>query len=103
MYEYFVGGIKTNISLFRRILRDPDFIAGNVDTGYLDRLLDAGVRNAGRLARRPQDVAALAAALFTQMENGAAASGFRAACGQNSERFEQLEAHGAHGRFAAMR
>src|SRR5437660_7607268 len=23
--EYFVGGIKTNISLFRRILRDPDF------------------------------------------------------------------------------
>ena len=24
--EYFVGGIKTNISLFRRILRDADFI-----------------------------------------------------------------------------
>ena len=23
--EYFVGGIKTNISLFRRILNDPDF------------------------------------------------------------------------------
>ncbi len=37
--EYFVGGIKTNISLFRRILKDADFQAGNVDTGYLDRLL----------------------------------------------------------------
>src|SRR6516225_827507 len=39
LYEYFVGGIKTNISLFRRILKDPDFRAGKLDTGYLDRLL----------------------------------------------------------------
>src|SRR5437870_1782394 len=37
--EYFVGGIKTTISLFRRILNDPDFQAGKLDTGYLDRLL----------------------------------------------------------------
>src|SRR5947207_8864832 len=37
--EYFVGGIKTNISLFLRILRDPDFRAANLDTGFLDRLL----------------------------------------------------------------
>ena len=28
LYEYFVGGIKTNISLFRRILKDPEFRAG---------------------------------------------------------------------------
>jgi len=39
LHEYFVGGIKTNISLFRRILTDPDFQAGKLDTGYLDRLL----------------------------------------------------------------
>jgi len=39
LYEYFVGGIKTNISLFRRILKDPDFRAGKLDTGFLDRLL----------------------------------------------------------------
>jgi acetyl-CoA carboxylase biotin carboxylase subunit len=39
LYEYFVGGIKTNISLFRRILRDPDFRAGKLDTSFLDRLL----------------------------------------------------------------
>src|SRR5215472_1559864 len=39
--EYFVGGIKTNISLFRRILSDADFQAGRVDTGYLDRLMSA--------------------------------------------------------------
>ena len=36
--EYFVAGIKTNISLFKRILRDADFRAGKLDTGYLDRL-----------------------------------------------------------------
>src|SRR5689334_3252148 len=37
--EYFVGGIKTNISLFRRILNDQDFQEGKLDTGFLDRLL----------------------------------------------------------------
>ncbi|MBZ5574065.1 MAG: acetyl-CoA carboxylase biotin carboxylase subunit, partial [Acidobacteriia bacterium] len=39
--EYFVGGIKTNISLFRRILSDGDFQAGKLDTGFLDRLLQS--------------------------------------------------------------
>jgi acetyl-CoA carboxylase biotin carboxylase subunit len=37
--EYFVGGIKTNISLFRRILRHPDFLSAKLDTGFLDRML----------------------------------------------------------------
>ncbi len=37
--EYVVGGIKTNISLFQRILRDEDFRAARIDTGYLERLL----------------------------------------------------------------
>jgi acetyl-CoA carboxylase, biotin carboxylase subunit len=36
--EYVIGGVKTNLSLFRRILADPDFIAGKTDTGYLSRL-----------------------------------------------------------------
>ncbi len=35
-----VEGIRTNIPLHRRILRDPEFIRGNLDTGYLDRLLE---------------------------------------------------------------
>jgi acetyl-CoA carboxylase biotin carboxylase subunit len=37
--EYVIGGIRTNLDLFRRILRDPDFRAARIDTGYLDRLL----------------------------------------------------------------
>jgi acetyl-CoA carboxylase biotin carboxylase subunit len=36
--EYFIGGIKTNLPLFRRILANPEFANGNTDTGYLDRL-----------------------------------------------------------------
>jgi acetyl-CoA carboxylase, biotin carboxylase subunit len=39
--EYVIGGIRTNLSLFRRILNDPDFRAARIDTGYLDRLLAA--------------------------------------------------------------
>jgi acetyl-CoA carboxylase biotin carboxylase subunit len=35
-----VEGIKTNIPLHRRILNDADFVRGNLDTGFLDRLLE---------------------------------------------------------------
>ncbi len=37
--ETFIAGIATNISLFRRILNDPDFRAARIHTGYLDQLL----------------------------------------------------------------
>jgi acetyl-CoA carboxylase biotin carboxylase subunit len=32
-----VEGIKTNISLHRRIMDDPDFQAGKVDTKFMER------------------------------------------------------------------
>ena len=34
-----VEGIDTNIPLQLRIVNDPDFIRGNIHTGFLDRLL----------------------------------------------------------------
>jgi acetyl-CoA carboxylase biotin carboxylase subunit len=71
--EYFVGGIKTNISLFRRILRDEDFHAGKIDTGYLDRLLARGARLELSDSGGPE-VAAIAAGLFAQLEPTPAAS-----------------------------
>ena len=37
--EYYIGGIKTNLSLFQMILRFPDFLEGRLDTGLIDRLL----------------------------------------------------------------
>ncbi|WP_433974849.1 acetyl-CoA carboxylase biotin carboxylase subunit [Tunturiibacter lichenicola] len=60
--EYVIGGIKTNIGLFRRILMDEDFRAARIDTGYLERLL-AG-EPVGITEQVPKDVAAVAAALF---------------------------------------
>ena len=60
--EYCIGGIKTNISLFERILRDADFREAKIDTGYLERLLAGGVAE-GR-AEAPEDVVAAVAAYF---------------------------------------
>jgi len=65
LVEYFIGGIKTNISLFRRILLHPDFQAGRVDTGFLDRLLKEAPHGDARTARRTP-IVALAAAIFAQ-------------------------------------
>jgi acetyl-CoA carboxylase biotin carboxylase subunit len=60
--EYVVGGIRTNIGLFRRILLDEDFRAARIDTGYLERLLALPPVSSGPDV--PEDVVALAAALF---------------------------------------
>jgi len=65
LYEYFVGGIKTNISLFRRILHNPDFCAGKLDTGFLDRLLAEPAEEAD--ARHPM-IATIAAGIFATLE-----------------------------------
>jgi acetyl-CoA carboxylase biotin carboxylase subunit len=65
--EYFVGGIKTNISLFRRILRDPDFVAGRLDTGYLDRLL-ARPTEITQSDAGAAEVAAIAAGVFAVLD-----------------------------------
>ncbi|MDP9267713.1 MAG: acetyl-CoA carboxylase biotin carboxylase subunit [Acidobacteriota bacterium] len=64
--EYFVGGIRTNLSLFPEVLRHPDFVAGKLSTGFLDRLL---AERAQRPAKSDGDgehalIAAIAAAIF---------------------------------------
>jgi acetyl-CoA carboxylase biotin carboxylase subunit len=81
--EYFVGGIKTNISLFRRILRDADFRAARLDTGFLDRMLQ-------RTEDKPVDstaaeVAAIAAGMFAALGASAAAAGECADNGSNAK------------------
>jgi acetyl-CoA carboxylase biotin carboxylase subunit len=65
LHEYFVGGIKTNISLFRRILTDSDFQAGKLDTGYLDRLLKAKPHE---VQSGHPEVAAIAAGIFATLD-----------------------------------
>lgn len=75
--EYFIGGIKTNLSLFRRILHDPDFLAGRLDTGFLDRLLNSGKPPEGVDPEKVK-IAAIAAGLFSILDPGTANAGTRA-------------------------
>jgi acetyl-CoA carboxylase biotin carboxylase subunit len=63
--EVFIGGIKTNIALFRRVLANPAFQAGNFNTGFLDGLL-ADERLADDRMRRSIPIAAISAVLFAQ-------------------------------------
>jgi len=65
MNEYFIGGIKTNVSLFRRILKHPDFQAGKVDTGFLDRLMESGLPEP---KREDAAIAAIAAGVFAAID-----------------------------------
>src|SRR5215813_11444120 len=60
--EYFIGGIKTNLPLFRRILEHPDFAAAQIDTGFLDRLLAAKPHHSASSNGLPE-IAAVSAAL----------------------------------------
>jgi acetyl-CoA carboxylase biotin carboxylase subunit len=41
---FVIEGIRTTIPLHRRILADPDFIAGRFDTGFLDRMAKSPAR-----------------------------------------------------------
>ncbi len=68
--EYVIGGIRTNLALFRRILTDPDFRAARIDTGYLDRLLAAAPSAQAIGSNGHGDLPAVAAAaLFEATKN----------------------------------
>jgi len=73
LHEYFVAGIKTNISLFQRILRDSDFQAGKLDTSYLDRLLAKpdrafGLKPHAEEIKSLEEIAAIAAGMFAVLD-----------------------------------
>ena len=60
--QYVIGGIRTNVGLFRRILEDEGFRTAAIDTGYLERLLADGPATTSRESEVPLEIAALAAA-----------------------------------------
>ncbi|MGC2448666.1 MAG: acetyl-CoA carboxylase biotin carboxylase subunit [Candidatus Sulfotelmatobacter sp.] len=78
--EYFVGGIKTNISLFRRILNHPDFRAAKLDTGFLDRLLQQKNEPPDSQSdAEATEVAVIAAGMFAALGSAAAGANERSA------------------------
>ena len=95
--EYFIGGIKTNLSLFRRILENADFAAARIDTGFLDRLLAAN-RPQNMPTEGLQEIAAISAALFAATGpsrngvNGAGRPATEKASGSNWKRVARSEA-----------
>jgi acetyl-CoA carboxylase, biotin carboxylase subunit len=66
--EYTITGIRTNVSLFRRILAEPEFLRSDIHTSWLDELLTRP--RPPRIDPRAgtEDAAAIAAALWQSNE-----------------------------------
>jgi acetyl-CoA carboxylase, biotin carboxylase subunit len=69
LMEYEVGGIKTTLPFFRQVVNDPEFIAGNLDTGFIE-----GFKQ--RMAERSQaetksDLTIVAAAIAASSQSDA--------------------------------
>jgi acetyl-CoA carboxylase, biotin carboxylase subunit len=71
--EYVVTGIRTNIAFHQKLLEHPDFVAGNYDTGFLDRHKDVllGYGNVPEEQRTPLAVAVAIAASRMERATGA--------------------------------
>ncbi len=61
LMEYEVGGIKTTLPFFREVMIDPEFIAGNLDTGFITAFNER--RKSVEADEETHDMAAIAAAL----------------------------------------
>jgi acetyl-CoA carboxylase biotin carboxylase subunit len=72
--EYTVGGIKTTLPFFREIVRDAEFIAGRLDTGFISRFFerrDAAATSAEEIGEdqtKRRDMALIAAALSYEQQ-----------------------------------
>jgi acetyl-CoA carboxylase biotin carboxylase subunit len=68
--EYAVGGIRTTLPFFREVIRDQEFIDGELDTGFIERFNQRRVTATGgeisEAAAKERDVALIAAALAYQ-------------------------------------
>jgi acetyl-CoA carboxylase biotin carboxylase subunit len=73
--EYSVGGIKTNVSFFRRVFDDECFRAGQLHTGFIDEFF---ARERSREAFEPDPTVETAAALVAVLHG-------RKRAGQTSE------------------
>ncbi len=63
--EYYVAGIKTTLPFFREIVRDDEFIAGKLDTGFIERFQERrhGHQSVEKGQQELSDMALLVAAI----------------------------------------
>ena len=84
--EYVVGGIHTTLPFFRLVLADPEFISGEIDTGYISRLIERTRQSlpseeatspTGQLDHEELVAAIISALGFVQGDHSAASSPHR--------------------------
>jgi len=73
--EYTISGIRTNVSLFRRILNEPEFLAGEIHTKWLDDLLTRPRPPAVPPRPGSEAAAAIAAAYWESIQPAGTKSG----------------------------
>jgi len=71
--EYTISGIRTNASLFRRILGEPDYLKGEIHTKWLDELLTRPRPPAAEARTGTETAAAIAAAYWESIQPGSGA------------------------------
>jgi acetyl-CoA carboxylase biotin carboxylase subunit len=71
LQEYSIGGIKTNLPLFRRILAQPEFLSGSVNTGLLARMSDSASKDSDS---EQQQIAVIAAGVFMHSSKSSSAA-----------------------------
>jgi acetyl-CoA carboxylase, biotin carboxylase subunit len=92
--EYDIRGIKTTVPFFRWLLADPQFLAGRIDTTFIDAALAA--RNGRPFVEVPEEadhIAAIAAAVQAYARRPAAPSG----PGASGSRWQQAARTGGLG------
>lgn len=73
--EYTITGIRTNVSLFRRILGEPEFLRGEIHTSWLDELLARPRPPAVAPREGTEEAAVIAAALWQTLQGPNSTSG----------------------------
>jgi acetyl-CoA carboxylase biotin carboxylase subunit len=90
LWEYRVLGITTNLRMFQRLMTDPHFMAGDLDTGFLQRFMER------QEAKPESDSPALTAAILAAAVSDGGKNGTKAAEGQTESVWQ---AQGRRGLF----
>jgi len=69
--EYVVTGIRTNLSFHEKLFQHPDFVAGNYDTGFLERNRDV-LLGCSEVPSASSEAVAVAVAVAASRREGAA-------------------------------
>ncbi|MFM8441028.1 MAG: acetyl-CoA carboxylase biotin carboxylase subunit [Acidobacteriota bacterium] len=68
--EYHVGGIRTTIPFFRKVMADDEFVSGDIDTGFIPRFMQK--LDTAETDLTSSDMAVVAASLAQQIRKRAA-------------------------------